>query len=238
MIDKQLLLTEAEKIGVHLSDEALNRFDLYAQELVETNKVMNLTAITDPTDIVYKHFIDSLSILPLLPEGPVSLIDVGTGAGFPGIPLLIARPEIKLTLLDSLNKRLDFLKTVCEKLQLKATTVHARAEEAGQNPSMREQFDVATARAVANLPVLCEWCIPLVKVGGQFIAMKGSSGKEELSKACNAIKVLGAKTEKESSFLLNTSGESEERFIFSIKKLQPTNMQYPRPNGKIKKQPL
>ena len=144
---------------------------------------MNLTAITEPREIVRKHFVDSLTLLSCLPEGELSLIDVGTGAGFPGVALAIARPDIRLTLLDSLNKRLIFLKAVCEELSVPVTLIHARAEEAGRKPELRERFDVATARAVAALPALCEYCLPFVRPGGVFLAMKGPDGEEERRKA-------------------------------------------------------
>lgn len=238
MIDKKLLHTEALSLGIDLSETMLSQLDTYAQMLVETNKVMNLTAITDPVDIVYKHFIDSLSLLPLLPKETFSMIDVGTGAGFPGMPLLIARPDIQLTLLDGLQKRLTFLQSVCETCHLNANIIHARAEEASHT-NLREKFDVATARAVANLPVLCEWCIPYVKEGGSFYAMKGSSGLEELKSAKNAIQTLGGKEGSITSLTIQTaSGETEERHIIQIEKIKKTEAQYPRPNGKIKKSPL
>lgn len=239
MIDKSLLYDTAKSFGVTLSDEALAKFDTYAEMIVETNKVMNLTAITDPTDMVFKHFVDSLTLLPLLPKGPLSIIDVGTGAGFPGIPLLIARPELQLTLLDSLQKRLTFLQSVCDTLCLKATILHGRAEEAGHDKTLREQFDVVTARAVANLPVLSEWCIPLVKIGGSFFSMKGASGMEEWEQASHAITTLGGQKGEATTFTIPTaSGESETRCILEIQKKKATDIHYPRPNGKIKKNPL
>ena len=157
MIDKQLLTDCAAAYGVAITPTLAERLDIYARLLVEWNEKMNLTAITDPTGIVVKHFTDSLLAAPLLPSGAFSLIDVGTGAGFPGVPLALLREDCTLTLLDSLNKRLVFLEAVCRELGLPATLIHARAEEGGRRPELREQFDVATARAVAALPTLCEY---------------------------------------------------------------------------------
>ena len=158
MIDKALLRELTAEYGVSVDAAACERLDRYAELLVEWNQKMNLTAITDPIGITVKHFADSLAAVPLLPEKQgISLIDVGTGAGFPGIPLAIVRPDIQLTLLDSLNKRLVFLETVCRELEIPVQRVHARAEEGGRKPELREQFDVATARAVAALPVLLEY---------------------------------------------------------------------------------
>ena len=173
MIDKALLSHLLEAQGTPADAVQLERLDVYARLLVEWNEKMNLTAITDPYGVTVKHMADSLQILPLLPAGAFSLIDVGTGAGFPGVPVAVMRPDCRVTLLDGLNKRLVFLETVCRELGLNTVRVHARAEEAARQSAHREQYDVATARAVARLPVLCEYCLPFVKVGGQFIAMKG-----------------------------------------------------------------
>lgn len=239
MIDFALLKTEAEKLNLKLSTEMLEMFDLYAAHLVETNKVMNLTAITEPRDIVYKHFLDSLSAAPFLPNGPFSLIDVGTGAGFPGIPLKIFCPETSLTLLDSQQKRLTFLDNLCKELGFSVNTVHMRAEEAGQNPAFREQFDVVTARAVAGLPVLSEWCLPLAKVGGLFIPLKGSAAMQELKDAEHALKTLGGQMKEFLKFEIPTNDlEPECHFVLNIVKESKTAKQYPRPNGQIKKKPL
>ena len=239
MIDIDLLAREAQKLSIELSPETLEKFDAYANLLVETNKSMNLTAITDPEGIVYKHFIDSLTALSSLPKGHVSLVDVGSGAGFPGIPLLLARPDLEVTVLDSLEKRLRFIETLCDTLGLKVKTVHARAEEAGQDPLYREQYDVAIARAVAYLPVLCEWCIPLIKPDGFFISMKGSSGLDETDKSQRAIKILGGQQKSFQSFNLQTGTETyEKRSILMVGKIESTPEKYPRTNGKIKKQPL
>ena len=192
MINTSLLKEKALAFGVDLDKTALSRFDKYAQILVETNKVMNLTAITEPDEIVIKHFADCLSVFKYvdIPQN-AKVIDVGTGAGFPGIALLIARPDIELTLLDSLNKRIVFLENVLEELGLTAETVHLRAEQGGQDKKYREKYDFAFARAVAGLPVLCEYCLPFVKVGGEFVAMKASSAENEIEQSENAVFVLG-----------------------------------------------
>ena len=238
MVDKTLLISAAETVGVALSPETAEKFDTYAARLVEWNEKINLTALTAPRDIVWKHFADSLSAAPTLPKTPFSLIDVGTGAGFPGVPLALVRPELKLTLLDSLQKRLTFLDELCKELGIPVTLVHARAEDGGHDPALREQFDVATARAVANLPVLCEYCLPFVKVGGQFLGMKGPSGDEELSAAKSAVKKLGGKTAQVKTLTLDTAGEPFDRTLIFIDKIAETPSAYPRPAAKIKKSAL
>ena len=182
MINKSLLKCEAEKIGVLLDETALDRFDLYAEMLVETNKTLNLTAITDPDEIVYKHFVDSLALLSCVNfKDNAKVIDVGTGAGFPGVVLLIARPDLKMTLLDGTNKRLVFIANVLDDLGLEADIVHMRAELAGKDKTFREQYDIVTARAVASLNILSEYCLPFVKLGGYFSPMK--SVKTEIGRA-------------------------------------------------------
>lgn len=165
MLDRELLTRAAAPFGVTVDAALFERFDIYARLLTEWNEKMNLTAITDPTDIAVKHFADSLTAAHLLPQGAFSLIDVGTGAGFPGVPLAMLRDDCALALLDSLNKRLVFLEALCAAVGVNAVRVHARAEDGGKNPALRENFDVATARAVSNLPVLCEYCLPFVRVG-------------------------------------------------------------------------
>ena len=236
MIDTLLLKEKAAFFGVELDETALERFDIYAEMLAETNKSMNLTAITEPDEIVIKHFADSLSLLKYakFPEKS-SLIDVGTGAGFPGVALLIARPDLNLTLLDSLNKRLAFLDEVLNGLGLKAKTVHLRAEEGGRDKNYRECYDFAVARAVAALPVLSEYCLPFVKVGGEFLAMKGACADEEISDAKNAIGLLGGKLSEKNSFELFGRGE---RNIIKIKKISQTPTKYPRQPSKIVKNNL
>lgn len=198
---------------------------------------MNLTAITDEHGVAVKHFADSLTLYNFVEvKKNASIIDVGTGAGFPGVVLKIARPDIKLTLLDSLNKRLTFLDTVLKDTGLDSELVHSRAEEGGKNKLYREKFDIAVSRAVARLNVLCEYCLPYVKVGGSFVAMKGPNADEELDGAKNALKLLGGKVEKVHKF--NLPCDEGERTIIVIKKAKPTPKQYPRISGKIKSQPL
>ena len=226
----------ALNFGVQLDETALERFDTYGRLLAEWNEKINLTAITDPEGIALKHFADSLSVLKYCEIGEsASLIDVGTGAGFPGLALLIARPDIKLTLLDSTKKKLIVIEDILANIGLSATLLHSRAEEAGQKGEYREKFDFATARAVANLRELSEYCLPFVKKGGSFISMKAAKADEEISGAKKAIAVLGGKIEKAESFLL---GEAGERNIIMIKKVSSTPGKYPRPSAKIAKNPL
>lgn len=240
MIDKELLKNACAQVGVEVDAVAADKLDTYAALLVEWNQKMNLTAITDPTDMVIKHFADSLAAAPLLPDGAFSLIDVGTGAGFPGVPLAILRPDCKLTLLDSLNKRLIFLDAVCKALGIQAELVHLRAEEGGRNPKYRDTFDVATARAVGGLPLLCEYCLPYVKKGGCFLALKGPTGEEEAERSASAIKKLGGSTREVRKFLLpaDSKGETAERQIYLIDKIVATPTAFPRPTAKIAKNPL
>ncbi len=194
MIDKVILKEEAEKLGVLLDDTALDRFDIYAERLVETNKTLNLTAITDPEGILYKHFVDSLSLLSCVDlQMSAKAIDVGTGAGFPGVVLLIARPDLKMTLLDGTNKRLVFIDSLLRELGLNADTVHQRAELAGKDANFREKYDLVTARAVANLNTLGEYCLPFVRVGGIFAPMKAVKTDEEIAMSEGAIKLLGGR---------------------------------------------
>lgn len=227
-------LCEAE--GIALSEKQLAQFQRYMELLVEWNEKMNLTAITDPEGVTVKHFFDSLLLLKTV-EVPqdASLIDVGTGAGFPGIPVAIARPDIKLTLLDSLNKRLVFLAEVCRELGIQAEIRHARAEEGGRQKELREQFDFATARAVAGMNVLCEYCVPFVKLGGAFVALKGPDGEEEIKQAARAIGVLGGKAEKLAQFQLP---DGSQRCIAVVRKVRNTPETYPRHGSKISKKPL
>lgn len=237
MVDIKKRLAElCGEMGVVLSEKQLGQFQRYMELLVEWNQKMNLTAITDPEGVTVKHFYDSLLLLKTveLPEG-ASLIDVGTGAGFPGIPVAIARPDVKLTLLDSLNKRLVFLAEVCRELGIEAEIRHARAEEGGRQKELREQFDFATARAVAGMNVLSEYCIPFVKKGGAFIAMKGPDGEEEAKAATCGIGTLGGKTEKIAHFELP---DGSKRCIVVVRKVRETPEAYPRHGSKISKKPL
>ena len=235
-IPLEKLKAYALDFGTELDDIALERFDIYGKLLAEWNEKINLTAITDPEGIALKHFADSLSVLKYCEIGEgAKLIDVGTGAGFPGLALLIARPDIKLTLLDSTKKKLGVIENILDNIGLSAELLHSRAEEAGQNANYREKFDFATARAVANLRELSEYCLPFVKKGGSFISMKAAKADEEIAGAKKAIAVLGGKIERNESFLLSTAGE---RNIIIIKKVSPTPGKYPRPSAKIAKNPL
>lgn len=236
MIDRTLLQTEAAAFGVPLDDTALERFDRYSEELLRVNAFLNLTAITEPTEVLYKHWIDSLSVLRFFsPEKGARCIDVGTGAGFPGVALLIARPDLRMTLLDSTRKKLTFIAETLELLGLSAQTLHLRAEEAGQMPTYREQYDLVTARAVANLRELSEYCLPFLKRGGMFIAMKSVRSEEEIAEAQKAVQRLGGKIEAVQTFTLPNAGE---RTLIFIKKISQTPPKYPRPSAKIAKQPL
>ena len=236
MINKALLKTEADKIGVFLDDTALERLDKYAELLVETNKSLNLTAITEPDEIVYKHFIDSLSLLTCVEiKNGAKVIDVGTGAGFPGVVLLIARPDLKITLLDGTNKRLVFIKNVLEEIGLEAEIVHMRAELAGREIKYREKFDLVTARAVANLNTLAEYCMPFVKVGGIFAPMKSVKTDEEVSAARGAIKTLGGKIAEIKPLNVTNCGE---RYVIITEKISQTPPKYPRASAQISKKSL
>lgn len=219
-----------------ISDSQLQAFERYAQLLIEWNGKMNLTAITEEREIAVKHFIDSLSLLCAeeIKQG-AKIIDIGTGAGFPGVPLKIMRPDLKLTLLDSLNKRLVFLQEVCKELDIDAEIVHGRAEELGRDEKYREKYDYAVSRAVAYLPALCEYCLPFVKKGGSFIPMKGPEAENELNAAKNSIEVLGGHFDRSCSLTLP---DDSERTIVVINKVSPTPRRFPRRGVKISKQPL
>ncbi len=237
-----ILEDKAPQVEVPLSAEEIRAFQVYASMLRETNKVMNLTAVTDSEGIAMKHFIDSLTLCPYIRREEeraghkIKLADVGTGAGFPGIPLKISMPEVEVTLLDSLAKRLNFLKSVIDRLGLKGTAlVHARAEDGGRDKRYREKFDIATARAVAALPVLAEYCLPFVKVGGVFLAMKGKA-EEEISSAERAVTLLGGRIEQVDTFTL--PGSDLQRTIIVIRKERPTPAIYPRKAGTPAKSPL
>lgn len=233
-IDK--ILPRLLEFGLEPDQKAIERLNLYGNLLLEWNEKINLTAITEPEEVVVKHFYDCLLFLKNvdLPTG-ASVIDVGTGAGFPGVVLKIARPDIKLTLLDSLNKRINFLNEVLKALNLEAETIHARAEEGGQNKLLREKFDFATARAVARLNVLSEYCMPFVKVGGHFVALKGPAAKQEAEEAQKAISLLGGEKPK---IICENLTEDEQRCFCIIKKISQTPTKYPRNSAKISKQPL
>ena len=229
---KNLLISKAKEIGVKVSPAQAEQFQIYLDLLLERNTVMNLTAITDPEEAVIKHFVDSLTLLKALEiKKNAKVIDVGTGAG------KIRRPDIELTLLDSLNKRLVFLREVCDAIGIEAETIHKRAEEAGKDTKLRESFDVATARAVANMNILADYCIPLIKMKGSFAAMKGPSLPDELEYARKAISSLGCDVVKTVPFILPDE-EQSERFVAVMRKLRFTPKMYPRHGGTITKKPL
>lgn len=224
---------EFSKYGLELTEDAHKKLGIYCDFLIEYNNFVNLTAITDPVDILYKHFIDSILMCKYADlSGNETLIDVGTGAGFPSVPLKIYFPEMIITLLDSLNKRIEFLKKLCDKLEIEAEFIHGRAEDFSKNSEYREKFDISCARAVANLSTLSELCIPFVKVGGRFISMKGPS--EDITSAKNAVEILGGNVSRETKYVL----ENEERRIIEIKKISQTPTKYPRNSAQIKKKPL
>lgn len=225
-----------EEIGVSLNEKQIKNLNIYANLLVSWNEKMNLTAITEPEEVVFKHFYDCILFFKNIKvQNGAKIIDVGTGAGFPGLVLKIVREDIELTLLDGLNKRLIFLCEVLKELGLSAETVHLRAEEGSKKSEYREQYDFAVSRAVANMNTLCEYCIPFVKKGGYFVALKGPAGSDEVKEAKGAIALLGGadiKVYKENHEKLG------ERTIVEVKKVANTPEKYPRASGKISKSPL
>lgn len=226
MNNKQLLKDLAKKINIELTEEQINKFEKYQDLLLEWNEKINLTAITEENDIIIKHFVDSLTISKYFKDNN-KIIDVGTGAGFPGIPLKIANETLKVTLLDSLNKRIVYLNDVVEKLDLSdVETIHGRAEELSRNAKYREQYDAVTARAVANLKTLSEYCIPFVKLNGYFVCMKGSNIDEELENAKAHIGDLGCKIEEIVEFVLPET--DMKRNIIIMKKIRNTDKRFPR----------
>lgn len=233
---KEKMIINVDKLGINLSEIQLKQFYNYMNLLIEWNKKINLTAIIEPDEIILKHFVDSLTISKYIPDG-TKAVDVGTGAGFPGIPLKIYRQDIEITLLDSLQKRINFLDEVIRELNLeKIETVHSRVEDFGKDKKYREEFDIATSRAVANLATLSEYLLPLVKVGGKVIGMKGSLIEEELENSKNAIKILGGKIERVDEFELPNSDIS--RNVILINKIKETPNKYPRKAGEPSKKPL
>ena len=227
-----------EQEGIALPPTFGQQLQSFEARLLETNRVMNLTAITDPDEMVKKHYWDS--IYPLSKEvfpPNATVIDVGCGGGFPSMPLKLARPDLQMTLLDSLQKRLTFLDGCIDALGLAGIkTHHARAEDAGRDPALREQFDLAVSRAVAELSKLCEYCLPLVKVGGALVAYKGATADQELERAQRAIALLGAKVEQVYHYTL--PGEEDKRAIIVLRKTQHTAKAYPRQPKQIKSKPL
>lgn len=236
MLNFPLLERTLAAHGVMLDREALMRLDLYAERLIETNRRFNLTAVTDPDEVTVKHFADSLVLLGKteFPAG-ASLLDVGTGAGFPGLALKLARPDLQVAFLDGTRKKLGFISSVLEETGLAGETLHLRAEEAGKQPKYREKFDFVTARAVADMAVLVEYCLPFVRAGGLFLAMKSAAAEEEVQNAAGAVRLLGGKTEQN---LLFDLVENTPRRIVFVRKISQTPPKYPRASAKIAKSPL
>lgn len=233
---KKILINGANEFNITLKEEQIEKLFNYKNILNKWNERINLTAIEEDKDVIVKHFIDSLSILPIIKDDAMRLIDVGTGAGFPGLPIKIARESIDVILLDSLDKRVKFLNEVIKENNLSGIkALHARAEEKGVLPEFREKFDICTARAVASLPVLVEYCLPFVKLGGCFIAMKGSS-TDELKDSKKALDIMGGKIEEVKEF--NLPFNNGKRNIIIIRKFRHTPTKYPRKAGKPSKAPL
>ena len=236
--DFDLFCRGLEKLEIFLSDEQIQKFLKFYEMMVEKNKFMNLTAVTDFEDVVEKHFLDSLCLNQITDLSKVrNMIDLGTGAGFPGIPLKIVYPNISMVLIDSLNKRISFLGEVIQNLDLNGIeAVHGRAEEIGRNGKYREKYDLCVSRAVANLSVLCEYCIPFVEDGGYFIAYKGPEVEDELKNAENSIQVLGGKVEEVKSYQIPETDMG--RTLIKIRKIKKTPKKYPRKAGTPSKNPL
>ncbi len=236
IIERDRFLKMFAEAGIELTEEQMYRLGMYSEMLVQWNEKINLTAITDPEGISVKHFFDSIYPFSLveIPKGS-TLIDVGTGAGFPSCPVKIWRDDIKLTLLDSLQKRITFLAQLSDSLSLGATCIHSRAEDLGNSSEFREKFDFATARAVANLTDLCEYCMPFVKVGGKFLALKGSDAQEEIKQARDAVKLLGGKISLVQEYTLPNG---DGRTLVVIDKISATPDKYPRNSAQIKKKSL
>lgn len=237
--DNSSFLADLREWNLELNDTQLFQLEKYYEMLIEKNKVMNLTAITEYEEVLKKHFLDSLALSQLvnLPNKKANLLDMGTGAGFPGIPLKIVFPNLEVTLMDSLNKRIVFLQEVIDELQLTGIrAIHGRAEEAALKPEYREQFDFAVSRAVARMVSLTEFCLPFVKTGGYFIPYKSGEIKEELQEAKFAIRELGGEYRKTFEYELPNS--DIERTLIMIEKVKQTPKKYPRAGGKPLKQPL
>ena len=234
----KILTDGCENLGITLSDTQIEQFMIYYEYLIEKNKVMNLTGITEFEDVMIKHFVDSLAVVKAVDMSRINtLLDLGTGAGFPGIPLKIAFPHVEMVLLDSLNKRINFLKELIEKCRLeKITAIHGRAEEYAKQKEYRESFDLCVSRAVANLSSLSEYCIPYVKLNGQFISYKSGNIDIEIKEAENAVKILGGRNENIIKFTLPKS-DIERSFVI-IEKVKETPAKYPRKAGLPTKDPL
>ena len=230
-----------EELGIDLSNDQIDQFVKFYEMLVEKNKVMNLTGITEFNEVIVKHFIDSLALVKVIDKDKlsddISIIDIGTGAGFPGIPLKIAFPEIRITLLDSLNKRINFLKEVSEELGFENIEfIHGRSEDFGRNPQYREKFDICVSRAVANLATLSEFCVPFVKVEGSFVSYKAGDCGEEISNSIKAVEKMGGKIINQLEYVVPTSDLN--RVLLVIKKEKATPKLYPRKAGTPAKEPI
>lgn len=238
MKKEELLINGLKELGLSVTDSQIDKFNLYYEMLIETNKVMNLTSITEYEQVIIKHFIDSLLVVNVYDiNESKNMIDVGTGAGFPGIPIKIMYPEINVTLLDSLNKRLKFLNNVIEKLELKnISTIHGRAEDIAHKKEYREKYDLCVSRAVANLSTLSEYCVPFIKNNGKFISYKSSISSDEIIESKKAISVLGGKITKEETVHLPYS--DMDRIFVIINKEKETPKKYPRKAGTPSKEPI
>ena len=229
------------ELGIELTDDKKEQFIKFYEMLIEKNKVMNLTAITEFDEVIVKHFLDSLALVKItgteILESGISIIDVGTGAGFPGIPIKIAFPQIRITLLDSLNKRINFLKEVSEELKIENIEfIHGRSEDLGKKPEYREKYDICVSRAVANLATLSEFCIPFVKVGGQFISYKAGDCGKEIKESTKAVDKMGGIIKETVEYMVPESDLS--RVLLSIKKEKATPKVFPRKAGTPAKEPI
>lgn len=233
--DREYLADNAKSAGFELDERQIDLFERYYNELVEYNQKVNLTAITDPHGVAVTHFVDSLTLLRADIKEGAKMADIGAGAGFPSVPAKIFRPDIELTLIDSLNKRITFLNYLSQQLSLPLTALHARAEEAGRQKGLREQFDVVCARGVAKIYLLCEYCLPLLKVGGKLVLMKGPEPEEEIKEAAKALRELCGKVVKIDKFTLP---DGSGRSLVIIEKTSTTPAKYPRQSAKISKSPL
>lgn len=235
--DYSYLINTLKTWNFELSDKQINQLDTFYEMLIEKNKVMNLTAITEFDEVIVKHFADSLSICTVLPADVNTVCDLGTGAGFPGIPMAIAYPELQFTLIDSLNKRIKFLQEVVDAIGLtNVTLVHGRAEEVGRNKNYRESFDLVVSRAVANIATLSEYCLPLVEIGGYFISFKSGDIKDEIKSSGSAVKKLGGNMNNPNYFSLPETDISRSFIIIDKEKATPKA--YPRKAGTPSKEPL
>jgi len=234
-------IENAAELGIEIDERMLSSFDIYYRNLIEWNSVMNLTAITEEKDVYEKHFLDSLTITKIVSRetlnSGVTLIDMGTGAGFPGLPIAVVFPEVNVVLMDSLNKRIRFLEDTIQKLGMNnVTAIHARAEELAKNKKYREHFDFCCSRAVANLSTLSEYCLPFVKKGGSFISYKTGNVQDEIDKGRKAIRILGGEHRQTEFFTL--PGTDYQRSLVKIEKIAPTPGKYPRKAGTPAKEPI